>query len=66
LNVPARSALEPEVVRLAGDRVELALERRDPPAVVDVFGVDQELDVAVDGNPHPLDLDDAVRVDEVQ
>src|SRR4029453_7626156 len=65
LERPGSVGAEPEGGRLAGDRVELALERRDPPAVVDVFGIDQELDVAVDRNPHLLDLDDAVRVDEV-
>ena len=65
LERPRPVGAEPEVVRLAGDRVELALERRDPPAVVDVLRRDHELDVAVRRDPHPLDLDDAVRVDEV-
>jgi len=37
LERPPPVGAEPEVVRLAGNRVELALQRRDPPAVVDVF-----------------------------
>src|SRR6266550_5518704 len=56
---------EPEVVRLTWERVELALQRWDPPAVVHVLRADHELDVAVRRNTHQLDLDDAVRIDEV-
>src|SRR5262249_2866185 len=56
---------EVQVVRPSGNRVELALERGDPPAVRDVIGDDVELDVAPRGDAHSLDLDEAVRIDEV-
>src|SRR6266550_160630 len=65
LESPCAVGPELEVVRPAGDCVELALQRRDPPAVVDVLRGDVELDVTVRRDPHPLDLDDAVGIDEV-
>src|SRR5205085_10129784 len=53
LERPGPVGATPEVVRLAGDRVELALERRDPPAVVDVLRIDDQLDVAMRRHLHP-------------
>src|SRR5262249_24891322 len=57
--------LEPRVIRMAGDGVELPLERRDPPAVIDVLRVDVDLHDAVHGYVQLVDRDRAVRVREL-
>src|SRR6476469_2433782 len=46
--------LEPGVVRVARDGVEIAAELRDPPGVGDVLGVDVEGDGRVDRDDHLL------------
>ena len=46
--------LEPGLVRVAGDRVELAAELGDPPRVRDVLGADVEGHRGVDGDDHLL------------
>src|SRR3954467_14268090 len=46
--------LEPRVVRVTGNGVELAAEPRDPPRVSDVLGVDVERDGRVHGHDHRL------------
>src|SRR6478609_529506 len=46
--------LEPGVVRVARDRVELAAELGDPPGVRDVLGVDGQRDRRVDRGDHLL------------
>src|SRR5436190_3838900 len=56
---------EGHAVDLAGDGVELAAERGDPPAMGDVRGHDLELDLAVVRDLHPVDRDRAVRVVEL-
>ena len=66
-NTPERFALEPRRVHRAGDRVDLAAERRDPPGVHDVpVGRGHlELDGPPLGRAEPVDRDDAVRVAEL-
>src|SRR2546421_2661461 len=56
---------EPRVVRLPGDGVELAVEVRDPPAVVDVVGVDVERHDPAHGRVELVDRDGAVRIREL-
>src|SRR3954449_107611 len=46
---PRRVGLEPRVRLAARNRVELAAQLGDPPAVIDVVRVDVDLDDAVDG-----------------
>ena len=55
---------EPRLRRLLGDRVELSAELRDPPAVVDVLGVDLDADDPVDRSVQLVDRDGAVRIRE--
>ena len=49
--------LEPGLRRVAGDGVELSLQRRNPPAVVDVLRVDVDLDDPVDRHVQIVDRD---------
>ena len=51
---PARGRLEPRVVAVAGDGVELAAELRDPPGVDDVGRLDVEHDGRVRRHDHLL------------
>src|SRR3954469_10926269 len=46
--------LEPGLVRVAGDRVHLAAQLRDPPGVRDVLADDVQDDGGVDGDDHLL------------
>src|SRR5215210_4958367 len=64
--VLALRRLEPRVVRLARDRVDLAAEVRHPPAVVDVAvgRVDPLTDDGVGRRRHRVDRDGAVRIAE--
>src|SRR5437764_1217806 len=57
--------LVPDVVRAPGDRVGLAPELRDPPAVVDVLGVDRELHDLADRQVQLVDRGGAVRIREL-
>src|SRR5919202_1096231 len=56
---------EPRVVRLAGNGIELPVELGDPPAVVDVVGVDGEGHDLVHRRVELVDRDRAVRVREL-
>src|SRR5215211_2928213 len=56
---------EGRVVGLARDRVELAAERRNPPAVSDVAADDPQADGAVVRHAQVVDRDRPVRVDEL-
>src|SRR5512133_1552435 len=62
---PHLISLEPRVILPARDRVELAAEGRDPPAVNDVVRVDVDADDAMDGNVHLVDRDRARRIGEL-
>src|SRR5262245_16285361 len=55
----------PGVIDPAGNRVRLAAELRDPPAVRDVLGLDVDVRHALDGQVHDVDRAGAVRIDEL-
>src|SRR4051812_23764942 len=62
---PRLVRLEPRVVRLAGNRVGLASELGNPPAVVHVRRADREVHDLADGNVQIADRTGAIRIVEL-